>query len=357
MNETNTPSQRLLDLAPKLIKEALRVKEGEVIEVTLIGERDYLDVLDAFTLSISQIGAFPVIRLNSPSYRQRFLQLVPEKYLKKPPPHMIKWIADIDRHIHLIADSPILNSIHIAEKRRQAHSDARKKITGRIQQKNISSIYIPTQQLANYCGTQRDIFEEQILNGLDINYRDIRRKCRQVADKIKRKNKEIILGSANKFTLTCRFADRHVHVEDGRHELPCGMVFFSPLENTVNGSVLIDRCWINSKQVNHLLLEFSDGHLVNSSAESNHKHFLDLLKNSYGDSDVFAGIGIGLNSGLQEQIGNHLTDFYVNGSVHISLGSNLIYGGANSSDMFIRLPVVEPNLFIDGESLVSVIQL
>lgn len=357
MNGSTVPSPRLLDLAPKLIDEALQVKEGQVIEVTLTGERDYLDVLDAFTLSLSQMGAFPVIRLNTPSYRRRFLQSVPEKYLIKPPPHMIKWIADIDRHINLIADSPDFNPDHIAEKRRQAHRDARKKIVGKIQQKNISSIYIPTQELANYCGIGLDKLEQQILNGLDIDYVDIRRKCRQTAERIRRKNKEIMLGSAGQFALTCRFADRHVHIEDGRHELPCGMVFFSPQEHTVNGSVLIDRCWINSKTVKHLLLEFSAGHLIRSSAESNHKLFVDLLKNSYGDSDIFAGIGIGLNSGLHERTGNQLTDFYVNGSVHIGLGSNLIYGGTNSSDMFIRLPVVEPDLLIDGEPLVSAIQL
>lgn len=352
-NSSHALSTRLLEMAPKLVLEALRIKEGQIVEVTLTGERDYLDILDAFTLTISRVGAFPVIRLNSPSYRRRFLQSVPEKYLIKPPPHMVKWISDIDRHINLVADSPLFNPEHITEKRRQAHMDARKKITGQIRQKNISNVYLPTRELANYCGIPFEVFEQQILNGLDINYDSIRHNCKWVADKIRGKDKEITLFSGDNSALTCRLADRHVFIEDGRHELPCGMVFFPPLENTVNGSVLIDEFSINSNTVKKLRLEFSDGHLVRSDADINHRYFLDLLKNSYGDSDVFAEMGLGLNPGLYSMGGNRITDFYVNGSVHISLGANLLYGGTNSSDLFIRLPVLQPDLQVNGKPLVS----
>jgi aminopeptidase len=353
LNNSHALSTRLLEMAPKLVTDALRIKEGQIVEVTLTGERDYLDILDAFTLTISRVGAFPVIRLNSPSYRRRFLQTVPEKYLMKPPPHMVKWISDIDRHINLVADSPLFNPDHIAEKRRQAHMDARKKITGQIRQKNVSNIYLPTRELANYCGISFEVFEQQIVNGLDIDYNSVRRNCKRIADKIRGKNKEITLYSGDQFALTCQLADRHVFIEDGRHELPCGMVFFPPLETTVTGSVLIDECSINSNRVKQLLLEFSDGQLIRSDAESNHRCFIDLLKNSYGDSDVFAGMGVGLNPGLYSMGGNRITDFYVNGSVHISLGANLLYGGTNSSDLFIRLPVYQPDLLINGKSLVS----
>jgi len=175
-------STRLLEIAPKLVRDALRIKEGQVVEVTLTGERQYLGILDEVTLAISQAGAYPIIRLNTPSYRRRFVQTVPEKYLMKPPPHMIKWIADMDRHVNLVADAPRFNPIHISEKRRQVHQDAQKKITGKIKQKNITAIYIPTQELADYCGATIEILETFLLDGLDVSYPALRRSCRSFAD-------------------------------------------------------------------------------------------------------------------------------------------------------------------------------
>lgn len=86
-NECVLP-RKLLDLAPKLVREAMRVKEGQVVEVTLTGEKCYLDILDEVTLEVSRLGAYPTIRLNSPNYRRRFMETVPEEFLRKPPP---KW--------------------------------------------------------------------------------------------------------------------------------------------------------------------------------------------------------------------------------------------------------------------------
>jgi len=103
----------IIKLAPILVRDALRVQENEIIEVTLVGEKKYLDILDEVTLEISSLGAFPTIRLNSPSYRTRFLKYVPEKYLRRTPPQMLRWIKDINRHITLIADEPELDTRNI----------------------------------------------------------------------------------------------------------------------------------------------------------------------------------------------------------------------------------------------------
>ncbi len=336
-----------------MLKDAIRIKEGQIVEVTLTGERSYLDFLDEITLSISQIGAFPVIRLNTPSYRRRFIQTVPEEYLMKPPPQMVKWIADIDRHINLVADAIRFNPIHISEKRQQFHRDAQKKITGRIKQKNVTTVYVPTAELADYCGIPLDNLEQILVKGLDISYGDLRKQCRNMAEKLKVKEKTITLTSGDSHKLTCKLKDRQLFIEDGRHELPGGMVSFAPVEETVGGSVMIPSIRIGDTVVKNLTIEFSAGRLIRSDAEENHKSFQDLLKNSYGDSDAFAGIGIGMNPGMNRVPECPMFDFYSQNVVHISMGSNLIFGGTNFSDLSIRLEVDQPSLQVNGDVIVS----
>lgn len=345
---------KLLELAPKLVKDAMRIKEGQIVEVTLTGERRYLDILDAVTLEVSRLGAYPTIRLNSPSYRKKFMELVPEEFLRKPPPHMVKWISDIDRHINLLADTPVFNPMHISQKRKKFHREAQKKITGKIQQRNVTTVCIPTQELADHCGFALETVEYRLISSLDIDYTALRRKCRQMAETIRSSKKKVItLISGDGYELNCKLNSRQVWIEDGRHELPAGMIFFAPLEESVQGKVFIDKFKLDGRFVHNLTLEFNKGRIKRSSAEENHRLFTEKVKSSYGDSDAFAGIGIGLNPGLDSYIGCDLLDFIARGVVHIGIGSNLLYGGNNFSDLFMRLPVADPHLGFDGTDAVS----
>lgn len=346
-------SPKLLALAPRLVKEAIRIKEGQVVEVTLTGEPRYLEILDEVTLEVSRLGAYPTIRLNSPSYRRRFMETVPEEYLRKPPPQMVKWIGDIDRHINLLADAPNFNPLHISLRKKRYHREAQKKITGKIQQRNITTICIPTEELADYCGFALETIEYRLISSLDINYTELRRNCRTLAEKIRKKKQDIVLLSGNGMELRCRLNNRQLWIEDGRHELPAGMIFFAPHEDSVNGTVFIDKLNMNGRFVRDLTLEFNKGRMVNSKAGENHKLFADCIKKSYGDSNAFAGIGIGLNPGIDEYIGCDLLDFIAKGVIHVGLGSNLIFGGNNFSDLFLRMPVAEPRLQINGDLVIS----
>jgi aminopeptidase len=266
---------------------------------------------------------------------------------------MVKWISDIDRHINLLADAPSFRPSHVSQRRRKFHREAQKKITGKIQQRNITTVCIPTAELAEYCGFALETVEYRLISSLDIDYTQLRKKCRIMAEKLRSRKKTITLITGNGKELTCQLNNRQVWIEDGKHELPAGMIFFAPLEDSVNGQVFIEKLNLGGRFVRNLVLEFEKGRLKRSQAEENHKLFNEKIRESYGDSDSFAGIGIGLNPGLDSYIGCELLDFIAEGVVHIGLGSNLLYGGNNFSDLFIRLPVGEPKLKVNGDVVVS----
>jgi aminopeptidase len=344
---------QIVQLAPKLVKEALRIKENEVVEVTLTGERSYFDFLDEFTLAISKLGAFPSIRLHTPSYRRRFLMEVPEKYLRRTPPQSLKWIKDFSRHVNIIAENPTLEPPGIPERKLRISSEARQPILELVKHLSISRIHLPTTELAQFYKIPIKEYTEHCVSALDIDYEKLRQQCKKIAEVFKSSKGKIRLITGDQYELECRINGRPIHIEDGSRELPAGSIFVSPIESSVNGKVFLDGVIYQGKNIENIVLTFEEGKIVSSSASANHNLFLQRLKAAYGDKELFAGLGIGLNNGLEEPIGCEILDTRVLGTVHISLGSNLIYGGENFSDLYWPMINTEPTLYCDDLKMIN----
>lgn len=341
-------------LAAILVRNALRVKENEVIEVTLTGERNYMDFLDEFTLEISKSGAFPTIRLQTPSYRKRFLKEVPEKFLGRTPPQMLKWIKDIHRHINIVTDAPDSTFPDVPRTRMRTAHEARRPIVEKINQRSRSTLYLPTPELAKHFKIRTKVFNDTLWSGLEIDYEKLRKQCKRFVETLKSSKTgiELITGDGS-CRLEFKIGSRSVYIEDGSWTLPAGSVFVAPVESTINGDVLFDTLHLNGKIVKNLHLVVKSGQIVSSSADENHSLFLQRLDAAYGDKDKIAGFGIGLNPGVTETIGCEVTDVRAYGSVHVSLGSNLIFGGENFSDMFWNLVATTATLRLDGCDIIE----
>jgi aminopeptidase len=340
-------------LAPIFINDALMIKENEVIEVTLTGEKDYFTFLDEFTLDIAKRGAFPTIRLNTPSYRERYLRELPETYLSRTPPQALNRIDEFTRHINIICNDPDPTFKNISQRKYHAARDARKPVVEKIKRRNMSEVHLPTRELAEYFKVPDAVFIESMHSCLNIPYRQLRKDCKAVAKLLKQPKKMVKLLTGNEHELTFQLSDRPVFSEDGTKNLPAGYVFLSPEETSVNGSVLIETTGFNGKQITNLVLTFKDGRIESSSADKNIYIFGNRISNTYGDKDVFAGFGIGLNPGVQQLLSCDIIDPLIRGSVHICVGSNLIFGGNNFSDIFWPMTIVHPTVFLGKRPIIE----
>jgi aminopeptidase len=79
----------------------------------------------------------------------------------------------------------------------------------------------------------------------------------------------------------------------------------------------------------------------------------ELLAAASGDKDVIAELGIGLNPGATEPVGDILLDEKIAGSVHIALGMNEAFGGRNRSNLHLDLVMLRPSVSLDGTILVA----
>lgn len=130
--------------------------------------------------------------------------------------------------------------------------------------------------------------------------------------------------------------------------LPSGESYIAPLEDSANGSILVDGSIAGIGILSEpTLLTIKDGRLVDASG-SEGKKLLELLGDENGR--IIAEFGIGTNKNAR-LTGNVLEDEKVFGTVHIAFGSNKSFGGTNEAGVHIDCVITNPSVWIDEKEL------
>jgi len=115
---------------------------------------------------------------------------------------------------------------------------------------------------------------------------------------------------------------------DREIELPAGAIRMAPLEETVNGTMVIPSLLTAGGEVKDLKLEIKNGKIVKYEAKSGVEDFTSLLK-SQDAINHFREFGLGVNPALQIPDNYEFIPYYGYGAgvVRLSLGNNLEIGG------------------------------
>ncbi|WP_257348202.1 aminopeptidase [Pseudalkalibacillus decolorationis] len=128
--------------------------------------------------------------------------------------------------------------------------------------------------------------------------------------------------------------------------LPSGESYLAPLEDTANGTILIDGAIAGIGVLSEPIeLTIKNGRLTDASGKDG-KHLLELLGD--GKGRIIAEFGIGTNKKAR-LTGNVLEDEKVYGTVHIAFGSNKSFGGENEAGVHIDCVIKEPVVWIDDK--------
>ncbi len=130
--------------------------------------------------------------------------------------------------------------------------------------------------------------------------------------------------------------------------LPSGESYIAPIEDSANGTILIDGSIAGIGVLKEpILLTIENGRLADASGEAG-KQLLQLLGKENGR--IIAEFGIGTNKKAR-LTGNVLEDEKVYGTVHIAFGSNKPFGGTNEAGVHIDCVVKDPVVTIDGKEI------
>jgi aminopeptidase len=124
---------------------------------------------------------------------------------------------------------------------------------------------------------------------------------------------------------------------DGKHNMPSGEVFTSPVEDSVNGKITFTfPAIVMGQEVRGVTLEVRDGFITRWEAQEG-RAFLDRIFEVPG-ARRFGEAAIGTNTGITRFMKNMLFDEKMGGTVHMAVGASYPEtGGKNTSGVHIDL--------------------
>jgi leucyl aminopeptidase (aminopeptidase T) len=142
--------------------------------------------------------------------------------------------------------------------------------------------------------------------------------------------------------------------------LPGGETFIAPLEERASGAYVLNGAYTGRvlEPDRPLLLEFDLGQLVNTGGLAEECETFRAMLRAAGGGCIpkrlgLAELGIGVNEGLEGLTGNALFDEKKEGTAHVAVGDNSIYGGNLQSPLHEDFITQAPSLTIDGKPILD----
>jgi aminopeptidase len=140
---------------------------------------------------------------------------------------------------------------------------------------------------------------------------------------------------------------------DGRHNMPDGEVFTSPVETATEGEIYFALPSIYAgREVEDVRLRFREGRVIAAEASSGEEYLQALVGTDEG-SAVLGEVAFGLNYEIDRFTRNILFDEKIGGTMHVALGGGFDEAGTqNKSDLHWDLICdlrADGEVYADGE--------
>lgn len=136
--------------------------------------------------------------------------------------------------------------------------------------------------------------------------------------------------------------------------IPSGEVYVAPIEESVNGLLVIDGSVATIGLLSHpIYMEIKDGVVTKISGKGGEARFLGRLINKFDDgSKTVCEFGIGTNP-YAKLTGEILEDEKVLGTVHFAFGNNMSFGGKINVPMHIDGLISKPTVHFEDRLIME----
>ena len=201
-------------------------------------------------------------------------------------------------------------------------------------------------------------------NELSADYNEIGAVTNRLADVMK-DAKDVHITTALGTDLRMSIEGRRVIPDSGLfHEpgkvgnLPAGECYVAPLEDSANGTLVVDKSFPDIIIKEPIYLTFKVGRVTDISGGNEARQLEAIIEKGEAQPDgegcrTIGELGIGTNA-MARLTGNVMTDEKVLGTVHVALGNNTgSYGGVNAAPIHIDGVVGDATLVVDGKTLID----
>jgi aminopeptidase len=283
-------------------------------------------------------------------------------WVKAAPDELLKELPSIDRYalenldavMVIVAPENTREASAIPQERLQLMQAAARPANERIISGEVPWVgcQYPTPALAQEAEMSLQEFEDFLYGAVLLDWDAEAKKMERIKERFDRADEVRIVGAETDLTLS--LTGREGKVDAGGANIPGGEVFYSPVEDSAEGTVafLEFPAVLAGREIEGIRLRFEGGKVVDASATKNEAFLIETLDTDEGARRL-GELGIGCNPGITRHMKNTLFDEKIYGTVHLALGKGFPWLGG-SNDSLIHWDIVKDlrnggELYCDGE--------
>lgn len=313
---------------------------------------------------VLRAGGYPSIWMGTDRIREMTMKEASDDQLKHITPYERMLFEDADVLISIVANENTRSMSGVDPTKQQTSQGARKDLMKTYMQRSASNdlrwviCNYPCAALAQEADMSLSDYEDFVYQATFADQDDPVAEWQKIHDEQERLvkwlkgKKKIELRSPN-INVSLSIEGRDFINSAGKHNMPSGEVFTSPIEDSVNGWAEYTYPAIAAgREVEGIRLEFKDGRVVKASAEKNEDFLLKMLDMDEG-ARTLGELGIGTNYAIDRFTKSILFDEKIGGSIHMAVGSGFPeVGSKNESslhwDMICDMRE-DSEILVDGE--------
>ena len=356
------------DLAKRIVNQSAGVKEGD--HVLIVGGVRDLELLEDVAVNVRHLGAFPLITITSDRLNRRLITEVPASFDAQLPEFdaLLANYADVVINVDAGEEAGYLSGI--APERLEARARASASIGDVLRRRGVRQVSLgndlyPTAGRARQFGISRDQLSDIFWKGVNVDYANLTATGDRLRSTLNNGN-HVRITTPSGTDVKMSIEGRPVMVSDGtltadsvtrgtrtQAWLPAGEVFLTPVANTADGRIVVERFYYQGKPIDGLILEIKEGKVTSMNARSG----IEPLRAAYAlagpGKDALSVLDFGINPNVTIPNASNMVAWMPAGMVTVSFGNNTWAGGENDVPFGLSLFLPNSSVALDGKQLIE----
>jgi len=310
---------RVVKHAEVLVNWSTQVQEGEM--VLIIANPEAYDLVVAIIGEIAKKKASYLVLMEGDEILRIYLENADNQTLSLFPRHYRSALEASDVVIWIRAPRDIDVLADASSEKLALRARTREPLFGLHLSKKWCDTLHPCNALAEQARMTLDEYRNFVYDAILIDWKNLSEKMSTLRDQLNIYSDITLLGPGT--DLYAETTGRVWMIEDGKHNMPSGEVYTSPVEESIEGKIFFDVPFLyQGKMIEGVRLRFEDGYVAEYSADKGEQTLKSILELDDGSSRL-GEIAIGMNLGISKYTNNMLFDEKMSDSIHCALGKAL----------------------------------
>jgi aminopeptidase len=325
---------RITEHARVLVNWSTEIKSGEMVLIRAPPQAH--DLVIAISAEVARKGATCMVVMDSDEITRASVEDIDNRTISLYPRHYAAAVKECDVIIGIISPINITALSDLNPEKLIARSRTRKPLLDMLFEKRWCDTVHPCEALAQQAGMVLEEYRDFVYASILIDWEKVSHEMFQLRDRLDLYRDIRIVGKDT--DLSASTYGRIWAVTDGKNNMPCGEVYTSPVEDTIEGKIRFDIPFrYQGKIIEDVKLRFDRGQIVDYAAEKG-EQMLRAIINTDNGANRLGEIAFGMNKGITKYTMNMLFDEKMRGTIHCALGHALKEcNGTNESAIHVDM--------------------